>query len=72
MGDDRDLVFYQKAREVIKDINDLIRTGPKTMQAEEISRQLFQSVQLLQKGMAGIKVRRASATTRQITMLNLI
>jgi four helix bundle protein len=43
MGDYRDLVFYQKARELIKDINDLIKVWPKTMQAQEISRQLFRA-----------------------------
>lgn len=43
MGDYRELVFYQKAREVVKGINDLIRAWPKTMQAQEISRQLLRS-----------------------------
>jgi four helix bundle protein len=43
MGDYRDLSFYQKAREVVKRINDLIKTWPKTMQAQEISRQVFRS-----------------------------
>jgi four helix bundle protein len=43
MSDYRDLAFYQKAREVIKGINDLIKTWPKTMQAQEISRQLLRS-----------------------------
>ena len=43
MGDYRDLIFYQKAREVVKGINDLIKTWPKTMQAQEISRQVFRS-----------------------------
>lgn len=44
MGDYRDLVFYQKARELVKAINDLIKAWPKTMQAQEISRQLLRSV----------------------------
>jgi four helix bundle protein len=43
MSDYRDLIFYQKAREVAKGINDLIKTWPKTMQAQEISRQVFRS-----------------------------
>src|SRR5258705_8535325 len=43
MGDYRDLIFYQKATEVVKGINDLIKTWPKTMQAQEISRQVFRS-----------------------------
>lgn len=43
MSDYRDLVFYQKAREVVKGINDLIKGWPKTMQAQEISRQILRS-----------------------------
>jgi four helix bundle protein len=43
MGDYRDLVFYQKAREVVKGVNELIKTWPKTMQAQEISRQVLRS-----------------------------
>lgn len=43
MSDYRDLVFYQKASEVVKGINDLIRTWPKTMRAQEISRQILRS-----------------------------
>src|SRR5262245_19532647 len=43
MGDYRDLIFYQKAREVVKGINDLIKTWPKTMQAQEVARQVLRS-----------------------------
>ena len=43
MGNYQDLMFYQKARQVVKEIDDLIKTWPKTMQAQEISRQLFRS-----------------------------
>lgn len=43
MGNYQDLMFYQKARQVVKDIDALIKTWPKTMQAQEISRQLFRS-----------------------------
>jgi len=43
MGSYQDLIFYQKARQVTKDINALIGKWPKTMQAQEISRQLFRS-----------------------------
>jgi four helix bundle protein len=43
MGDYRDLIFYQKAREAVKGINDLIRTWPKTMQAQEVARQVLRS-----------------------------
>ena len=43
MGDYRDLVFYQKARESVKEMNDLIKAWPKTMQAQEVSRQLLRS-----------------------------
>lgn len=31
MSDYRDLIFYQKTREVVKSINDLIKTWPKTI-----------------------------------------
>ncbi len=41
MGNYQELVFYQKARQVVKAINALIKIWPKTMQAQEISRQLF-------------------------------
>jgi four helix bundle protein len=43
MGNYQELVFYQKARQVVKAVNALIKTWPKTMQAQEISRQLFRS-----------------------------
>lgn len=43
MGNYQDLIFYQKARQPTKDINALIKNWPKTMQAQEISRQLFRS-----------------------------
>jgi four helix bundle protein len=43
MGDYRDLIFDQKAREVAKAINDLIKAWPRTMQAQEGSRQIRRS-----------------------------
>jgi four helix bundle protein len=43
MGNYQDLVFYQKTRDVVKAIDTLIKTWPKTMQAQEISRQMFRS-----------------------------
>jgi four helix bundle protein len=43
MGNYQDLIFYQKARHVVKDVDALIKSWPKTMQAQEISRQLFRS-----------------------------
>jgi four helix bundle protein len=43
MSNYQDLFFYQKARQVVKDIDILIKSWPKTMQAQEISRQLFRS-----------------------------
>lgn len=43
MGNFQDLVFYQKARLVVKEVNALIKGWPKSMQAQEISRQLFRS-----------------------------
>ena len=43
MGNYQELVFYQKARQNTKDVNVLIRNWPKTMQVQEISRQLFRS-----------------------------
>ena len=43
MGNYQDLIFYQKARHVVKAIDALIKSWHKTMQAQEISRQLFRS-----------------------------
>ncbi|HEY3476645.1 MAG TPA: four helix bundle protein [Anaerolineales bacterium] len=43
MGNYQDLIFYQKARQVVKEVNALIESWPKTMQAQEISRQLFRA-----------------------------
>ncbi len=43
MGDYRELLFYQKARQVTIGVNTLIRDWPRTMQAQEISKQLFRS-----------------------------
>ena len=37
------LIFYQKARQVVKAVNALVKSWPTTMQAQEISRQLFRS-----------------------------
>jgi four helix bundle protein len=37
------LIFYQKARQVVKAVDGLVKSWPKTMQAQEISRQLFRS-----------------------------
>jgi len=41
--DYRDLAFYQKAQLVTKKLNAEIQTWPKTLQAMEISRQLFRA-----------------------------
>ena len=43
MGDYRELGFYQKAQQVTQGVNALIKSWPRTMQAQEISRQLFRS-----------------------------
>lgn len=43
MGNYQDLIFYQKARQVVKEVDALVKSLPKTMQAQEISRQLFRS-----------------------------
>ncbi|MGB8981063.1 MAG: four helix bundle protein [Anaerolineales bacterium] len=43
MGNYQELIFYQKARQVVKKIDALIKSWPKTMQAQEISRQVFRS-----------------------------
>jgi four helix bundle protein len=43
MGNYQELIFYQKARQVLKAIDALIKSWPKTMQTQEISRQLFRS-----------------------------
>ena len=41
--DYRELKFYQKAQDVVKGVNIEIKSWPKAMQAQEISRQLFRS-----------------------------
>ncbi len=43
MSNYQDLIFYQKAREGVKAVDVLVKSWPKTMQAPEISRQLFRS-----------------------------
>ena len=43
MGNYQELIFYQKARQVAKAVDGLIKIWPSTMQAQEISRQLFRS-----------------------------
>lgn len=43
MGNYQELIFYQKARQVVKGVNALVKSWPNTMQAQEISRQLFRS-----------------------------
>ena len=43
MGNYQELIFYQKARQVAKAVDGLIKSWPRTMQAQEISRQLFRS-----------------------------
>jgi four helix bundle protein len=40
----RDLGFYQKSRKLTQGVNDEINKWPKSMQSQEISRQLFRSV----------------------------
>ncbi len=39
----RDLIFYQKSQEVVKGVDQLIRTWSKTTQVPVISRQLFRA-----------------------------
>jgi len=41
--DYRQLVFYQKAQLVVQNLNTEIKRWPKTMQSQEIARQLFRS-----------------------------
>jgi four helix bundle protein len=43
MGSYQELIFYQKAGHVAKAVDALIKSWPKTMQAQEISCQLFRS-----------------------------
>ena len=43
MSNYQELIFYQKARQVVKGVDALMKSWPKTMQAQEISRQLFRS-----------------------------
>ena len=39
----RNLIFYKKAQEVVKLIDNMVKSWPKSMQAQEISRQLFRA-----------------------------
>jgi len=41
--DYRDLAFYQKAREVVRGVLELIKNSPRTMQGQEVARQLFRA-----------------------------
>lgn len=43
MGNYQELLFYQKARQVVKEVDSLIKSWAKTTQAQEISRQLFRA-----------------------------
>jgi four helix bundle protein len=43
MSNYQELLFYQKARQVVKLLDELIKSWPKTMQVQEISRQLFRA-----------------------------
>lgn len=43
MGNYQELLFYQKARQVVKIVDFLIKSWPNTMQTQEISRQQFRS-----------------------------
>jgi hypothetical protein len=38
MSNYRELLFYQKARQVVKSVDILIKSWPKAMQAQEIAR----------------------------------
>lgn len=41
--DYRELIFYQRAQEVLQAVNNLIKNWSNSMQAQEISRQLFRA-----------------------------
>lgn len=43
MANYQELVFYQKARQVVKLVDALVKGWPKSMQAQEISRQMFRA-----------------------------
>jgi four helix bundle protein len=43
MSNYQELIFYKKARQVVKVIDALLKNWPKTMKDQEISRQLFRS-----------------------------
>ena len=45
MADYRGLVFYLKAQAVVKGVDLLIKAWPRSMQVQEISRQLFRSAE---------------------------
>ena len=47
MGNCQELIFYQKARQVVKGVDVLVKSWPKRMQAPEISSQLFRSATLV-------------------------
>jgi four helix bundle protein len=43
MADYKELGFYQKAREVARGIDAIVKSWPRSMQAQEVSRQLFRA-----------------------------
>ncbi|MGE5776088.1 MAG: four helix bundle protein, partial [Chloroflexota bacterium] len=43
MSNYQELIFYQKARQIVKKVDVLVKSWSKTMQAQEIARQLFRS-----------------------------
>jgi four helix bundle protein len=47
MSNYQELLFYHKARQVVKSVDLVIKIWPKTMQAQEISRQLFRAATLV-------------------------
>ena len=43
MGNYQELIYCQKARQAAREVDALVKSWPKTMQTQEISRQLFRS-----------------------------
>ena len=59
MGNYQELIFYQKARQVVKQVDALVKNWPKTMQARKFPAncfvQLLPLAQISQKDMEDIK-----------------
>ena len=66
MSDDQELIFYQRAREVVKGFNELIKSWPKTIPAPEVARQVLRSAMSGRMLTSSISTLRSKRTTRKI------